>query len=205
MDLYSNFQLLIRWVHVLAGITWIGMLYFFNFVNLQVQAALDDAGKKAVNPKLMPRALWWFRWGAMITFLAGLILFTMIYMYTPGVGFGPSQYFTSNGEMAGRAIWILIGMLLGFWMWFNVWFMIWPRQKKMLGGTATPEELPGLRKKSGFYSKFNTYMSGPMLFCMLAPNHYGGFNIWSLVVILIVAKLTILVAYKISPKVGATV
>src|SRR3989338_1750560 len=74
-DFFSNLHLLMRWLHVIAGITWVGHLYFFNFVNVPLQAALDDAGKKAVNPKLMPRALWWFRWGAMITFFAGLILF----------------------------------------------------------------------------------------------------------------------------------
>ena len=70
-DLYTNFQLLFRWLHVLAGIFWIGHLYFFNFVNLPLQGALDDATKEAVNPKLMPRALWWLRWGAMITFIMG--------------------------------------------------------------------------------------------------------------------------------------
>src|SRR3990170_8078101 len=74
-DMFSNLHLLMRWLHVIAGITWIGHLYFFNFVNVPLQAALDDAGKKAANPKLMPRALWWFRWGAMLTFLFGLILF----------------------------------------------------------------------------------------------------------------------------------
>src|SRR5258706_13447345 len=125
-DLYSNFHLLIRWLHVIAGITWIGHLYFFNFVNANLQASIDDATKKAVNPQLMPRALWWFRWGAMITLLAGLVLFTMIYMYTPGVGFGPSALFKDYSGLTGRAWWILIGMVFGVWMWFKFWFIIWP-------------------------------------------------------------------------------
>src|SRR5579864_2257810 len=86
----DSIQFFFRWLHVIAGITWIGHLYFFNFVNVPLQAALDDAGKKAVNSKLMPRALWWFRWGAMTTFVAGLLLFMMNYMYVPGAGFGPS-------------------------------------------------------------------------------------------------------------------
>src|SRR5258705_4423555 len=116
-DLYTNFQIFFRWLHVIAGITWIGHLYFFNFVNLQFQGSIDDATKKAVNPQLMPRALWWFRWGAMVTFLAGLILFTMIYMYTPGVGFGPSNVFSDSSGLTGRAIWILIGMTLSIVMW----------------------------------------------------------------------------------------
>src|SRR5205814_1090 len=111
---------------------WVGHLYFFNFVNVPLQGVLDDAAKKAVNPKLMPRALWWFRWGAMITFLAGLGLFTMIYMYTPGQGFGPSSLFMSDGALTSRGIWILLGMGLGTIMWFNVWFVIWPTQKSIL-------------------------------------------------------------------------
>src|ERR1043165_3411049 len=90
-DLYSNLHLFFRWLHVIAGITWIGHLYFFNFLNIQLQGSLDDATKKVVNPQLMPRALWWFRWGAMVTFVVGWILFTMNYMYTPGSGFGPTR------------------------------------------------------------------------------------------------------------------
>ncbi len=111
-DLYTNLQLLLRWLHVIAGITWIGHLYFFNFVNIQLQAVIDDATKKVVNPKLMPRALWWFRWGAMITFLSGLTLFTLVYMYTPGVGFGPSNLYVDENGITGRGWWINFGMLL---------------------------------------------------------------------------------------------
>src|SRR3989344_5610089 len=108
-DWLSNVQLLMRWLHVIAGIIWIGHLYFFNFVNVPLQGVLDDAGKKAVNPKLLPRALWWFRWGAMVTFLAGLALFTMTYMYVPGSGFGSNDLFQNlDGSLTGRAIWILI-------------------------------------------------------------------------------------------------
>ena len=111
-NLYRDLEFLFRWLHVFAGIIWIGHLYFFNFVNVPLQAALDDAGKKAVNPKLMPRALWWFRWGAMITFLSGLTLFTMIYMYS-GTGFGPSPAFVPpGGAITDRAWWIMFGMLL---------------------------------------------------------------------------------------------
>ena len=125
-DWYSNVHLVVRWLHVMAGIVWIGHLYFFNFVNVPLQGALDDATKKAVNPQLLPRALWWFRWGAMVTLLAGLVLFTLVYMYTPGVGFGPTSVFTDASGLTARAAWILLGMLLGTVMWFNVWFIIWP-------------------------------------------------------------------------------
>lgn len=204
-DFYSNFHLLIRWLHVFAGIIWIGHLYFFNFVNIQLQASIDDATKKAVNPQLLPRALWWFRWGAMITFLAGLTLFTLIYMYAPGSGFGPSSYFSDAGGMTGRAVWILFGMLLGTIMWFNVWFVIWPAQKKILGGKATAEELPALRKKAALFSRINTYLSGPMLFGMLAPSHYGSASFIAIIAALVIGKLGLWLSYKAAPTVGKTV
>ena len=204
-DLYTNFHLFFRWLHVIAGITWIGHLYFFNFVNVPLQAALDDPSKKAVNPKLMPRALWWFRWGAMITFLSGLILFTMIYMYTPGLGYGPSAVFQDGGALTGRAVWILMGMLFGLIMWFNVWFIIWPIQKKLLSGQATPEEAPAMRKKAGLASRTNTYLSGPMLFGMLAANHYSAVNGLTLAVFIAIGLLGIWIAIFHSYKVGTSV
>jgi uncharacterized membrane protein len=205
-DLYSNLHLFLRWLHVIAGIIWIGHLYFFNFVNIPLQGALDDAAKKLVNPKLMPRALWWFRWGAMITFIVGLMLFTMIYMYTPGQGFGPSSAFTTpTGELSGRALWILFGMAFGFIMWFNVWFIIWPTQKKILSGQVAADALPAARAKSAKFSRINTYLSGPMLFGMLAPNHYGSVNVVTIGVVIAVGFALIWHCYKFSGKVGQKV
>lgn len=206
-DLYSNLHLLLRWLHVLAGIIWIGMLYFFNFVNVPFQGSIDDATKKAVNPQLIPRALWWFRWGAMITFLAGLTLFTMIYMYTPGEGFGPSSVFldTISGEITSRGWWILMGMLFGTIMWFNVWFIIWPTQKAIFSGKFTAEQLPDARKKALFFSRVNSYLSGPMLFGMLAPSHYGAINPVTALVAIGLGLIAIWHALKFSPKVGKTV
>ncbi|MDP3920637.1 MAG: urate hydroxylase PuuD [Candidatus Omnitrophota bacterium] len=204
-DIFSNLHLLVRWIHVIAGITWIGLLYFFNFVNIPLQGALDDAAKKAVNPQLMPRALWWFRWGAMFTFLAGLGLFVMNYMYTPGQGFGPTALFTEpEGGMTGRAAWILMGMFFGTLMWFNVWFIIWPAQKKILSGQAG-DALAALRKKAGGASKMNTVLSGPMLFGMLGAPHYGAANPLSLIVAIILGIAVIKGAYAISTKVGKSV
>src|SRR3990167_3423069 len=112
-DFFSNFHLLIRWFHILSGIAWIGLLYFFNFVNIPLQASLDDATKKLVNPQLMPRALWWFRLAAMSTFLMGWVLFTLKYMYTPGQGFGPTSLFSGADGLTSRAVWILMGMTFG--------------------------------------------------------------------------------------------
>lgn len=204
-DLYSNLHLLFRWIHVLAGIIWIGMLYFFNFVNVPLQGALDDATKKAVNPKLMPRALWWFRMGAMATFIAGLVLFTQIYMYAPGQGFGPTSLFSGPDGLTDRAIWILIGMSFGFIMWFNVWFVIWPTQKAILSGKVPADQLPDARKKAMLFSRINTFLSGPMLFGMLAPSHYGSINAVTAVVCIAVGVAVIYHFIKFSSKVGQSV
>ena len=204
-DLYSNLHLLMRWLHVLAGIIWVGHLYFFNFVNVPLQAVLDDAGKKAVVPKLMTRALWWFRWGAMITFLAGLILFMMNYMYAPGAGFGSTSLFMDAEGITGRAWWILFGMTLATIMWFNVWFIIWPIQKKILGGTAKAEELPTIRRRAYLASRTNTYLSGPMLFGMLAPSHYGAINLVTVLIAAALGLAAIWHAIKFSSKVGTSV
>ncbi|PIQ85751.1 MAG: antitermination protein NusG [Candidatus Omnitrophica bacterium CG11_big_fil_rev_8_21_14_0_20_45_26] len=204
-DAFSNVHLLVRWLHVMAGITWIGHLYFFNFVNIPMQASLDDATKKAVNPQLMPRALWWFRWGAMITFLAGLYLFTVNYMYTPGAGFGPSSNFMVDGKITGRAIWILMGMLFGTAMWFNVWFIIWPAQQKILGKKVAGEALAVLRTKASKASRMNTFMSGPMLFGMLAPAHYGAANGLTLIIAVTLGMIAIGWGYRHSIKINTTV
>jgi len=204
-DLFSNVSLVVRWLHVIAGITWIGLLYFFNFVNVPLQGALDDAGKKAVNPKLMPRALWWFRWGAMVTFLAGLALFTMTYAYTPGEGFGMNENFLlPGGELSDRAVWILFGMLFATVMWFNVWFLIWPAQKKLLSGKAG-DQAAALRQQAGRFSRMNTYLSGPMLFGMLAPTHYGAVNGVTILVTIALGVFAIWWAIKCSFQVGKSV
>jgi hypothetical protein len=152
-DFYNNFHLFMRWFHVLFGIIWVGHLFFFNFVNIQLQATLDDATKKVVNPQLIPRALWWFRWSAMGTFLSGWVLFTLVYMYQPTL-WGPTAFFTNTEGVTGRAWWILIGMILGSLMWFNVWFVIWPAQKSLfgLGVPKAPAELvPTLRSRSALF------------------------------------------------------
>lgn len=205
-DWFTNVQLLVRWLHVIAGITWIGHLYFFNFVNVPLQGVLDDAAKKAVNPKLLPRALWWFRWGAMITFLAGLVLFALTYMYTPGQGFGPNSiYLDVNRTLSPRAVWVLMGMLFGTVMWFNVWFIIWPAQKKILSGRVPQDQLPAVRKRALLVSRLNAYLSGPMLFGMLAPAHYGAVNAVTLAAAAVLGFVAIWWAIRTSNNVGTTV
>ncbi|MGH2399319.1 MAG: urate hydroxylase PuuD, partial [bacterium] len=202
-DVYSNLQLLLRWIHVLAGIIWIGHLYFFNFVNVPLQGAIGADVKKVVNPQMLGRAFWWFRWAAMVTFVVGLLMFTQLYMYQPGVGFGPSDLWSTPDGLTGRSIWILIGMAFGTMMWINVWFVIWPAQSKILpavrdGGTVDP----ALPKKALKASRQNAYMSGPMLFGMLAPNHYGSINIVSAVLAIGLGLLAIWWCLKMAPQAG---
>ena len=198
-------EFLFRWLHVFFGIVWLGHLYFFNFVNAPVQAALDDAGKKAVNPTLMPRALWWFRWGAMLTFLSGLVLFGLIYMRTPGVGWGPNAIFSGGEGLSDRARWILWGMLFGTIMWFNVWALIWPAQRKLLRGAAGAQA-DALRRRAGLASRVNTYLSGPLLVGMLGANHAGvGFTYPRLIGLSVAAVVAIKVAFAHSTFVGKSV
>ena len=185
-DIPSLVSVLLRFGHIMFGIIWLGHLYFFNLVNVPFQADLDKELKPKVNPKLLLRAFWWFRWGAMYTFLFGVALFIWHYlapeknlMSTDGAG---------NAVMSGRAMWILFGMLLGFIMWFNVWFVIWPRQKLILGGMAAGTPHPDAAKlaaTAGKASRFNTYASGPMLFAMIVPNNYSGWSHSGMVIALI--------------------
>lgn len=168
----------LRWGHVLAGITWIGLLYFFNLVNVPFGKTMDADTKKKVVPELMPRALWWFRMAAMSTFLLGLALFTVKYMHGAG-GFGPNSNFSVLGDITGRAMWIMIGMLLGTIMWFNVWFIIWPSQKQLIGWMKAGEKNPAadaITRKAFLASRTNMYLSGPMLACMFAPNNFATFD-----------------------------
>lgn len=199
-------EFLFRWTHVWAGIVWIGHLYFFNFVNIQLQGKMDDPTKKLVNPQLMPRALWWFRWGAMVTFLSGLILFAQIYMYTPELGWGANMIMKGvEGGLSDRARWIMWGMLFGSIMWFNVWFIIWPAQKKLLGGTAG-DAAPALRARAGLASKINTYLSAPMLVGMMGANHANmSFSYGMLLTAALLGLAVIKVAYMHSTFVGQKV
>ena len=204
-DLYTNVQLLLRWIHVIAGIVWIGHLYFFNFVNIPFQGTMGADVKKGVNPQLMPRALWWFRWGAMTTFVVGLLLFTQLYMYS-NRSFAPTQLFMDDQGLTGRAIWILLGMTFGTIMWFNVWFIIWPAQQKIIRGVRDGAPAPAaLPKRAAMASRINTYLSGPMLFGMLAANHYGSINIVTAIVAIGLGLVAIWWAYQTSPKVGTSI
>ncbi len=205
MDINDLLQALFRWVHFLAGITWIGMLYFFNLINAHVAAALQPATRREVVPQLLPRTLWWFRWGAMYTFLSGLLLLLWKY-FILGSGFtGDAGLF---GSSAG--LWISMGALFGTIMWFNVWFIIWPAQQKLITWVKegqTPPEQPQVAKTALYASRTNTFLSVPMLFGMLAgAGHYPSISFfpWFIVVIAVGAGVAYYLIFNFAPGVAKT-
>ena len=205
-DWEGNLELFLRWLHVIAGIIWIGHLYFFNFVNANFQAKIDKEIKQKVNPQLMPRALFWFRWGAMLTFIFGLALFTLLYMYKGDGKFGPSSLWKFNDKITDRAIWIMIGMTCGIIMWFNVWFVIWPRQQKIIRAVRDGKAPDAaMVKMAGNASKLNTYLSAPMLFGMLAPGHYSSINPVTAIIAVVLGLATIFHVFMVAPKVGTDI
>jgi len=159
--------MILRWVHFFFGIVWIGMLYYFNFVHGAFMAEADAATKPGVLQKLLPRALWWFRWGAMFTFLSG-----WAYLGIRGHELGGAFMQSSYG------IHILMGAILASVMWFNVWFVIWPNQQVVIanaeavakGGAANPAA-PVSAGKALLASRTNALFSMPMLFFMGAASH----------------------------------
>ncbi len=154
--------LLFRWVHFVAGVTWIGLLYYFNLVQVPFMRETDAATKGGVVLKLLPRALWWFRWSALATVLAGFAL-----MITAGI----------------RNMAIMIGATLGLIMFLNVWLIIWPNQKvviRMTGdATATktppPPEMAKHARRAYIASRTNFYLSFPMLLFMGMSAHFPQF------------------------------
>ena len=163
----TGLEFMFRWGHFLAGVCWIGVLWYFNFIQGSYFAEADGAAKSDATQKLVPRALWWFRWGAMGTFLSGVVILAM-----KGHMAGPAIFSTSWG------VTILVGALMGTFMWFNVWFIIWPAQKIVIanavavagGGEANPAAAVAAGK-AGLASRTNTLFSLPLLFFMGAASH----------------------------------
>ena len=151
-----------RWLHVLSGVMWIGLLWYFNFVQTPSMPKIPDEQKPAVSKVIAPTALFWFRWGAMATIVTGLLLAWM------------NGYLVQALSLNKGVHTIGIGMWLAIIMWFNVWFIIWPSQKKALGIVqVTPEEKAAAAKLAGMTSRINTMLSIPMLFCMVAQQNGG--------------------------------
>ena len=154
-------QFLFRWLHVLSGVMWIGLLWYFNFVQIPNMPNIPDDQKPAIGKVIAPAALFWFRWGAMGTIITGLIL-AMI-----------SGYLIEAVTLSGNGLIIGIGMWLGAIMWFNVWFVIWPNQKKALGMVEADAETKAKAARTAMlFSRTNTLLSVPMLFCMVAHQNF---------------------------------
>jgi uncharacterized membrane protein len=151
---------LFRWIHVMVGVMWVGLLWYFNFVQIPSMPKIPDEQKPAIGKVIAPTALFWFRWAALFTVISGLILAVLN-------GYA-HQAFTLQAPF--RAIGL--GMWIALVMAFNVWFIIWPNQKRALGIVAVE---PDVKAKSArvamLVSRFNTMLSIPMLFLMVAQSH----------------------------------
>ena len=160
------YSFLFRWLHVLSGIMWIGLLWYFNFVQIPNMPNIPDDQKPAVSKVIAPAALWWFRWGAMSTIITGLIVGYLNGYLEAAMTLG------LRGDAAPSHIAIGIGMWLGIIMWFNVWFVIWPNQKKALGIVSVEDNVKIESARTAMlFSRTNTLLSIPMLFSMVAAQN----------------------------------
>ncbi|MFW2436735.1 MAG: urate hydroxylase PuuD [Parvibaculales bacterium] len=164
----TNFYAFIfRWLHVLSGIMWIGLLYYFNFVQIPNMPNIPDDQKPAIGKVIAPAALWWFRWGAMATIVTGLILGYLNGYIHDALALGALNDFEVPKNIA-----IGIGMWLGIIMWFNVWFVIWPNQKKALGIVEADADTKAASARTAMlFSRTNTMLSIPMLFAMVSAQN----------------------------------
>ncbi len=162
-----NVWSLVVWLHVFFGIIWIGLLYYFNFVQVPAvgEALADEGGPgpAAINKYVAPRALWWFRWGALLTWLSGASALEAM-----GIGLKDAFTLSGDGQIIG------IGAWLGTIMLFNVWVLIWPNQKKILGMVeASADEIAKSKMVALMASRTNTFLSIPMIMCMVGQGHGG--------------------------------
>lgn len=155
-----------RWVHIVAGITWIGLLYYFNFVQVP---AVAEAGSDAapINKHVAPKALLWFRWSALATWVAGAI-----YLFMNGQFVNTFTLGLTGESVNQYGFWMGIGAWLGTIMLINVWALIWPNQKKVLGMVeAGDDEKAAAKKTAKMASRLNVVLSIPMLLFMVAAGH----------------------------------
>ena len=154
-----------RWLHVLSGVMWIGLLWYFNFVQIPSMPKIPDEQKPAISKVIAPAALFWFRWAAMATIITGLIVAGMNGYIIEAIAIGIADNDPKHAMIG-------IGMWLGAIMWANVWFVIWPNQKKVLGMVeASAEEKTAAARTAMLFSRTNTLLSIPMLFAMVAAQN----------------------------------
>lgn len=149
-----------RYLHIMAGIFWMGLLWFFNLINASVMKEIPPEVKKEVFPRLMGPAMWWFRWTAMATLVFGLFLFELLRQRVGG----------GLGDINAA---IYLGGILAIYMWFNVWFMIWPRQRQLINHMRGEGPKPGddVAPMAAKFSRINAWLSIPMIFLMVASAH----------------------------------
>lgn len=176
LDIFSRsgFAYLSRWSHVFVGITWIGLLYFFNFVQVPAYAQMEASARNNALDKLTSRALWWFRWAAAATLVSGILL--LLFQVDAA---GKTELFSSDYAKSLHGISIYAGVLLALTMFLNVWLVIWPNQKIVIanarnvqaGGEADPNAAVAARK-GALASRMNTIYSLPMLIFMVGTSHF---------------------------------
>jgi len=149
-----------RYLHVLSGVMWIGLLWYFNFVQIPTMPSIPDELKPAIGKHIAPNALFWFRWGAMATLLTGLWLASV------------NGYIVEALSLQSGSVLIGLGMWMAVIMWLNVWFIIWPSQKIALGIVeAEADAKPAAARKAMRFSRINTLLSIPMLLCMVGQQN----------------------------------
>jgi uncharacterized membrane protein len=162
-DAHVIYPMVMRWLHVMVGVMWIGLLWYFNFVQIPSMPKIPDEQKPAVSKVIAPEALFWFRWAALATVITGLLLASLNGYLHQALAF--KRDFLAIG----------IGMWLAMLMAFNVWFIIWPNQKKALGIVQVEADAKAKAARMAMLtSRFNTMLSIPMLYCMVAQQN-GGF------------------------------
>ena len=154
----------IRWLHVLSGVMWIGLLWYLNFVQIPNMPNIPDEQKPATSKVIAPAVLFWFRWAAMATLITGLLLAHLNGYLLEAILLG------TDGVAKYTAIGI--GMWLGAIMWFNVWFVIWPNQKRALGLVDAVDDVKAASaRRAMLFSRVNTVLSIPMLYAMVSAQN----------------------------------
>ena len=165
-DGYAFSQFFFRWLHVLSGIMWVGLLWYFNFVQIPNMPNIPDEQKPAIGKVIAPAALWWFRWASVATIFTGLVVaYLNEYLYH-ALSLGLIEDSTTGHRMIG------IGMWIGIIMFINVWLVIWPNQKKALGIVEVDNETKAAAARTAMlFSRKNTILSVPMLFAMVSAQN----------------------------------
>ncbi|MBL8704224.1 MAG: urate hydroxylase PuuD [Rhodospirillales bacterium] len=162
---HNWFAFVFRWLHVLSGVMWIGLLYYFNFVQIPSMPKIPDDQKPAVSKVIAPQALWWFRYAALSTLVTGLILAAMNKYLIGALTLGITSGLTKDLAIG-------IGMWLGLIMAYNVWMVIWPNQQKALGLVeADADTKKQAAATAKLFSRINTMLSVPMLFAMVSAQN----------------------------------